>query len=348
MKINRVIAIVLITFCTNIVHGQYYSLFNSEKINVEIEFLRPNVEASSGQTVFNVIKIRNINQSQQTYSLSITYPDGWSIIGEDKFDISIPPVDSLLIPIRIAIGPMARGDIGYSIIAALNDSKGQVIKNEYSFIKVQKSSDTRIKILGRIRYIDQRTRGGDLNIQVENRGNKEELVSFLFEGERGMQINGTKLSSLTNDYTIPPYSDTIIKLNLFFPEEDKGDRNLYRFQVIGKTIDTLYRATAWFNDMGSTFDNYISESQRMLITELISRGAFSNQAQPTFAGIFQGNILLKNNRDISYYYENNDFYDANQLYIHNRMWAAYQQKNIFIRAGDVYKNIFLLVGYIKA
>ncbi|HCY00312.1 MAG TPA: hypothetical protein DG754_09260, partial [Bacteroidales bacterium] len=76
MKINRVIAIVLITFCTNIVHGQYYSLFNSEKINVEIEFLRPNVEASSGQTVFNVIKIRNINQSQQTYSLSITYPDG--------------------------------------------------------------------------------------------------------------------------------------------------------------------------------------------------------------------------------------------------------------------------------
>lgn len=339
MKINRVIAIVLITFCTNIVHGQYYSLFDSEKINVEIEFLRPNIEANSGQTVFNVIKIRNRNQSQQTYSLSITYPDGWSLIGEDKFDISIPPEDSLLVPVRIAIGPMARGDIGYSIIAAINDSKGQVIKNEYSFIKVQKRTDTRIKILSRIRYIDQRTRGGDLNIQVENRGNKEELVSFLFEGERGVQVNGTKLSSLTNDYTISPYSDTIIKLALFFPEDDMGSRNLYRFKVTARTIDTLYRATAWFNDMGSSFDNHISESQKMLIAELISRGAFSNQTQPTFAGIIKGNILLKSNRDVSYYYENTDFYDSNQLYSQNRMWAAYKQKNVFIRVGDVFKSL---------
>jgi outer membrane protein OmpA-like peptidoglycan-associated protein len=77
----------------------------------------------------------------------------------------------------------------------------------------------------------------------------------------------------------------------------------------------------------------------MLIAELISRGAFSNQAQPTFAGMLQGNILLKGNRGISYYYQNNNFTDYDQFYTYNRMWAAYKQDKFFVRVGDIIKSL---------
>jgi hypothetical protein len=94
-------------------------------------------------------------------------PAGWQILGFEKQEITLPPLDSTLIPIRVAVGENVRGDIGYSIIAAITDSRGNLIKNEYSFVKIPREVDLKVKFLTRFEYLDQQT--GYAPVKVKNR-----------------------------------------------------------------------------------------------------------------------------------------------------------------------------------
>ena len=115
--------------------GQYF-LFDNEPPKIDLTFARHSLEAEPGKTIFNVVKVANRSSQTQTFTLQLTAPAGWQIIGQDKFELTIPPLDSTLVPVRVAIGQKVRGDIGYSVIANVTDSRGSSIKTEYSFIKI--------------------------------------------------------------------------------------------------------------------------------------------------------------------------------------------------------------------
>ncbi|HPQ34581.1 MAG TPA: SdrD B-like domain-containing protein, partial [Tenuifilaceae bacterium] len=326
--------VILISTCSVNTYGQFFLLNNNETPNVELSFSRANIEAQSKSTVFNVLKVVNLNQTQQFFTVGITFPDGWSIIGSDKVEVSLAPLDSIYIPIRIAIGGRVRGDIGYSIIAAVTDQRGQIIKNEYCFVKIKRQVDTRIRLINRINYIEQATRTVDVNIHVDNRGNREEFISFLFEGDKEIQLDQTRLSTISKDFTIPAFTDTIISTKLFFAD-DFSAKSLYRLNVTAKTIDSVYRSTAWFNDIDSRYINHIPDAQRLLIAEIIARGVFSSYSKPLFGAKVFGNVLLKKQRELFYYYQTDNIVLPDYIYKYNRMWAGYKHKGFMVRVGDI-------------
>lgn len=92
----------------------------------------------------------------------------------------------------MALGENVRGDIGYSIIAALSDSRGNLSKNEYSFIKVPREVDFIVKFLTRFEYLDQQTGYAPVQVRIENRGNREELVSINLEANKYLGIGTTR------------------------------------------------------------------------------------------------------------------------------------------------------------
>ncbi len=330
----------LVFTCLSIhVNAQFFLYNNSETHNIEMKFTRHEIEASAGQTVFNVIKVVNRSNAYQSYTLNITTPEGWTIIGSSKQDIGIGPMDSLFIPVRVAISGIVRGDIGYSIIAAISDARGVTIKNEYSFIKIKRLTDIKVRLLTRRSYIDQKTRKSELSIQIENKGNREEPISVKVEGSQSLEIADIRQNIFLSDYVVQPYSDTIVNIALYFKDERYSFSTIHFVDVICSTIDTTHSYKTIYYSISDTYNNIIPSNQKAFIAEYNARGLFSNFTNTKHGLTLSGNVLLKNNKDFFYYYNSNDIESPDKLYLDNRMWVGYRQKDFSIRLGQIYPSI---------
>lgn len=319
--------------------GQYLFYNTNEPPKLDVKFAKHSVEAKKGKTIFNVVKIINQSSQSQTFTLNITAPSGWQVIGSENQELTLPPLDSILIPVRVAIGDKVRGDIGYSIIAALTDSKGNTIKNEYSFIKIPREIDLKVRFLTRFDYLDQQSGHSQIKIKVENKGNREELVSLIFEGDNYIGISSARLQNFVQDITIPPYSDSTYTVDAYLNKGIDISKEIFRVNLTARTIDSTYRGTTWLRNLSSNYTNYIPESRRVLVAELFARGLFSNYAKPSYASIIQGNLIFTNKRELYYFYNNYSTNNSKDLYKYNRMWVGYKTEKYNIQIGDINKSI---------
>ena len=118
---------IILLVSSNRLYSQYYLYNNDTPKKINIEFLRHSIEVKSKQVFFNAIKIVSKSNQQETFNLNLTVPQGWNIIGNEKVEITVPPLDSLIVPVRVAVGTQVRGDIGYSVIASLTEDRKSVV-----------------------------------------------------------------------------------------------------------------------------------------------------------------------------------------------------------------------------
>ncbi|MHC1704082.1 MAG: OmpA family protein [Tenuifilaceae bacterium] len=323
---------------SNSIKGQYY-LFNNEPPRIELSFARHSIDATTGKTIFNILKIVNKSQQAQTFNLNLTTPTGWSVIGDEKQVVSLQPLDSILLPIRISIGDKVKGDIGYSVIAAIVDSKGNPIKNEYCFIKMPRRVDLSVKLLTRLEYIDQQTNKSHFKIKIENKGNRDELVNLTFQSDDGLGVVNENLFSYTKDININPFTDTTLTFYVFRNPNDINKREYQKLKVTFKTIDNVSNGTIWFRNLTSSFDNIINTGDKLFVAELASKGIFSEISKPIYAAYLQGKLLLKKNKEFAYYYTNDNFSNKDYIYSKNRMWIKYKSPYYEIHLGDLYSKM---------
>lgn len=333
------IALFLLLLVSTLAQGQYYLFNRPEPAKIELKFAKHSIEAVPGKTIFNVIKIVNQSTNRQTFTLQFTIPSGWKIIGEEKQELTLAPLDSTLIPIRVAIGEKVRGDIGYSIIAALTDNRGNIIKNEYSFIKIPRRMEIAVKLLTRFRYLDQQTGHAPIQIRIDNKGNREEIVTLQLETDSYLGIETSRIQNFIKDITVPPYSDSTVTFDVYLNTKLSTSRETFKVNITAKTIDSTYRSTCWLRNLNHSLTNRIPESKKVLIAELFARGLFSSYSKPAYASILRGNILLHKKREIYYYYNNDNITPVEQLYRYNRMWAGYKSRKFHIRLGDINKSV---------
>ncbi len=334
-----ILSLLFAFFCSLQTRGQYLFFNDNEPPKIDIKFIKHSVEATKGKTIFNVVKIINQSNQAQTFNFQLTVPSGWRILGNEKFELSLPPLDSTLIPIRVAVGENVRGDIGYSIIAAVSDSRGNLIKNEYSFVKVPRDVDVRIKFLSRFEYLDQQTGYAPIRVRIENRGNREELVSLLLEADNYTGLGTARLKNFVQDVNVPPYTDSTVVFDVFLNKDIETTRDLFRLNIKAKTIDSTFQSTCWLKNLSYSYTNYIPESKRVLVAELFARGLFSNYAKPAYASIIQGSILLRKKRELYFFYNNDNTTPTENLYRYNRMWLGFKNDKYFVQVGDINKSI---------
>ena len=193
-------------FC---VKAQYF-LFTDAPADVNLYFTRSSIESAAKSTFFNALVIRNNSNKSESFNLNITVPQGWNVIGKDRIDISLSPLDSIIIPIRIAIEAKVRGDIGYSVIASLTDSRGNTIKNEYCYIRIPRDTDLNVNFIDRTVYLDPVSKSADFSFLIKNRGNRDELINILFDGEDQLGVGFQKETIFSQDLVIPPFSYTLL------------------------------------------------------------------------------------------------------------------------------------------
>ena len=323
-------------FSPSALYAQYY-LYNETPIQIEASFSRHSLEASAKQTFFNVLKIKNKANKSETFTLNLTVPQGWSVIGQEKTEITIAPLDSIIIPIRVAIGGTVRGDIGYSIIASLTDMRGNTIRNEYCFVKIPRKTDLNVRFLQRIIYFDPISYNAEFSVLVKNRGNREELVNFLFDGNRQINIGKQSQTIFSQDVTVPPFTDSTFTFQVELKQEEFFGKKIFGLNTKVSTADTILKNIIWFNLASSIIKNTIPYTEKPLVVELIAQGLLNAEQQPTMVGVVEGKTLFKGNSELYYYYRNYSSQKKEDFYTNNRMYLGTKVGKFQLEIGDAYR-----------
>lgn len=317
-------------------YGQYYLFRSDDPAKADVSFVKHAVEAKANSSVFNVVKIVNPTNSSQTYRLTLTVPEGWSVLGEPIQELTLASHDSVLVPVRVAVASTARGEIGYSLIASITDVRGNLIKNEYSFVKIPSERNLRVRLLNRIVYFDKKTTSATFRIKAENRGNRNELIYFNFLGDRNIIIGESDLDVYNTDISLPPYTDSIISLSVKLKDGfQTSGKDMYALNMHASTLDTSFNGTVWFRYLENKYEGQIPESQKALVVELIGQGLFNAIYTPNYIATLYGTILLNNGADLYYYYRNKGSQTDADLYRYNRMFVGFRNEYLNLKLGDI-------------
>ncbi|MGE0079191.1 MAG: OmpA family protein [Bacteroidales bacterium] len=329
--------------------GQYF-LYTDPKVNIETSFIKHSIEAKAKQVVFNGLRIKNNSNKSENLTLNITVPQGWNVIGDEKIELTLAPLDSIIIPIRVAVGTQVKGNIGYSIIASISDYKGNTVKNEYCFVKIPRLYDLQIKIIGGISYFETTTLRSEFSVLVKNRGNREEPINIYMDGSGLLSIESPENNTYAEDITIKPYSDSIITYKVLLKQTEYFGKNMFPLLTRISTIDSVYNKTIWFKKLDSKFANSISSKEKPLSIELTAQGLLEETRDPVISAIVEGKVLFNGNNDVYYYYRNFASSTREDLYKSTRMYLGVDLNRWNIEIGDSYRTMESLMlgrgGYV--
>jgi outer membrane protein OmpA-like peptidoglycan-associated protein len=321
-----------------VVNGQFF-LYSETPIDIETSFLLHSLVAKSNTSFYNSLRIKNNSNRTEIFNLNITVPQDWKVIGSDKIEIKIDPLDSIIVPIRVSIGGRVRGDIGYSIIASITDSRGNTVKNEYCFVKIPRETDLTVRVLDRIKYFDPNTGSADFSISLNNSGNREEIVNLQFDGQRDLGIGSLKNSFFAQDITVKPYTDTIVTFTAHVTESIISDKNSFPLVFNAVSIDTTFKTNIWFRRLKTHYKNSISPKDKVLSVEFLSQGLMQGDRRPKSVGIVEGSLLMKGDSKLYYYYRNFNSRKFEDFFVYNRMYLGGTYGPWKLEIGDSYRSM---------
>jgi len=316
-------------------YAQFYFIEN--KLNeIEVEFLRKKIEVEEGKTFFNVLKIKNPTNQKLSFEANFSYPADWTFMGERSRNIILNPLDSILIAYRAAPSINAKGEIGYAIVAALVDDKGNTFKNEYTFVNIPKISGLRFKPKNRIIYFDQLKKQTVISLLLSNQGNTEEYIDLNFDLSQGITIEGAQEGLYRSELTLDANCDTIVTLPVKLVSKGNMIANkFHRIQVKAITKDTVFNSSIWAKELDNNYLNDIPYTYKMLNIEAIAQNIFSNET-PNYNFHINGYFLPKGKNNYFYSFQSyGTRKSAKDLWIYSRMLLQLQNKHLSVEIGDI-------------
>lgn len=316
-------------------HAQTYNGFNNSGSTPFISgyFLNEDLIIEPETTFFNVLVIKNQGQQREEVFLEINVPVGWSVIALEDRSYFINPGDSILIPVRAAPSRNVEGEIGYSVIASINNRSGETLTNAYSFIKIPRKSDLRFRPITRMAFFDQQTGDASISFQISNRGNVNELLYLLFESTQNVELRNERDNILAMDLNIRARTDTIITLPARRIDGiNISNGGLYRVDLQANSQERSFNTSFWFNNLTNAYRHRIPSSEKILVLELAAQNLLSDQNTYLVGGV-QGNVLFPQKRSLSY-----QFYKYGSdpdLWRYSRIHLAYNTPGYQIMLGDL-------------
>lgn len=217
------------------------NLPNSRK-TITAEFAFPELEFSEITVTTNVLKVRNNNGKNYTFSVSLNLPAGWKTLNNEDKEYVLKPNDSIYIPVRIITSnKKSKGGTKYSISAYINTNEGKQMAYARFLVGRPKITNWQMQILPRPRiYFLNGENNSSFQINVSNQGdeNQEVLVSMQKIGE-GLVLMDTTNKIIKKNYfelNLPPYADTTISYNVLVSE---AERNQSRIDVWSYRPNTI-------------------------------------------------------------------------------------------------------------
>lgn len=312
--------------------------FNGNQYNqphIEAFFTQENIIIEADASLFNVLVIHNKGERREEIFLEVNAPIGWTTLAYETRSHLINPGDTLFLPVRVAPSKDVAGEIGYSIIAAVNNRTGETLTNAYCFVKIPRETNFQFRPITRMGYFDQTNNTSVISFRMVNRGNINELVYLNFTSTSAISLENERDNILAIDFMIRSKSDTIINIPVTLNEEfGLSNGGILRADVRGFTQDTEFTSSFWFTRLDSRYRFQIPESEKMLIAEIAVQNLLTDQ-EVGFAGGFKGAVLFENNHDINYNFYKFSTGGWDEVLKYSRMKLEYNTPVFRILLGDV-------------
>jgi outer membrane protein OmpA-like peptidoglycan-associated protein len=303
------------------------------KGDLEVRFLKPQVDVVPGKSFFNVLLIKNNSTEERIFNLQINTPKNWEIVGDASEKITLPPLGNLKIPVRVTVDRNAKGGVGYAIVAVLNDSDGNLYDSEYAFLNIPVSPELNLITEKGNRYLDHKYLKSKFSITIENKGNIDETLNIKLNPDISLTVENENL--LITDVFVESGTSKSFTYEVELKEEIDFEKfkNHKLFMTITGS-DTVISKTVWFKYLDWKYYNSFPDNNVPLTIELSAYNIFSN-LESKYRGIIYGKILFKNKIDLFYSFENlNRNSQNNNLYLNSRIRAELTTPKTFIFLGD--------------
>ncbi len=301
IQFKYVLYVVIFTVSHIDCFSQNLSDFNYDQPDLKAYFRHEDLQIEPDETFFNVLNVVNRSNMPHVVVIDFNAPVGWTVIKEEKRNYTIEGGDTLLIPIRVAATKDVRGEIGYSIIASVNDRYDHTLANAYCYVKIPSRSNLRFRPITRVSYFDLETSQSILSFNFENQGNIDELIFIELRSTDNVILPNEENNSLLFDVRLESGKDTTITIPVLL-EQDQNELNnqsLFRVDLEATTDERRFTTTFWFRHLANFFRYEIPPGEIPLIAEAMIHNLFS-EYDPYFSGAVQGNILFRRDRNISY------------------------------------------------
>ena len=313
---------------------------NLSKEELEVRFYKDQVEIKPGKSFFNILSIKNKSNQNIEFNVQLNTPKDWEIIGNAYEKRSLPPNESINLPVRVAVSNNAKGGVGYVIVATITNNKGSIIATEYSFLNIPGISDIKVETSKKSLYFDHKDLSSSFTIKYNNIGNIDEIVNVKIDPENSIFIEGSEGDILVEDVRIPVNKTEEVTYNIKLKEDI--DVQKFQFHKVRLSIDltdTVINRIVWFKYLDWKFENVFSNAIKPLNIEAIAYNIFKD-FEPSYRFRIYGDILLKKNRNIRYSLENitRDRSNRNNLWINSRNFIQFNTPKTSIYVGDNTRN----------
>jgi len=335
------IALVLLNLTFYAFINAQISIGNIQDNQLEMNFLFDKIQSDAHKSIFNLLKIVNRSQIPYAGNLHIAVPREWQFLGETESVITIPPNDSVSIPIRVAITNNALGEIGYSVMATLIQSNGtNNAVSAYFYVTIPRKTDLKAYPEQFIYYIPEYQTKTYFNYQVQNRGNVQELLHLEMKAYNNINVYEDNRDTYIDEFALKSNTDTVVKIPIYTSEVEEDSRQYNRLDIKSYNNDTLYNQTIWFKILKDNYTFRIPENQKCAIIELNGYNIFGI-SKPSFTFQAKGSILFKKEKELYYYFydnfENNTYNGKNYGHLNNA-YIGFKNRFSDTRIGNAQGN----------
>ncbi len=338
MKVNFKYVLLLLIFTVNLVNSssQNFNNYNLDYPQFSAYFHHEDLIIEPEETFFNLLTIVNNGTRPEVVVVNFNAPEGWTVIKEERRNYTIGGGDSIMIPIRVASTKDVRGEIGYSIVASVNDRDDQSLANAYCYVKIPGKSDLRFRPITRVAFFDLQTRETEIRFQFNNRGNINEVVNVNLTSTENIILPNERDNLLTFDLRLEAGTDTIITLPVALSEDNDiaAGQYQYRVDLEATTEEERFTTSFWFRHLTNYFRYEIPPGEIPLTLDLMIHNLFS-EYDPYFSAAVMGNILFRENRSINYRYRAYGIGRTDDIWRRSRFRIAYNAPDFNVIIGDV-------------
>jgi outer membrane protein OmpA-like peptidoglycan-associated protein len=316
-----------------ILNGFVSSQVVLNKGDLDMRFLKPQVDVVPGKSFFNVLLIKNNSPDEREFNLKINTPRNWEIIGDASEKIVLPPLGNLKIPVRVTVDKNAKGGVGYAVVAVLSDMEGNLFDSEYAFLNIPVKTKINLITESGARFLDHKFLKSKFTFTVENLGNIDEIINIKLNPDISLTVENENI--FITDVPVESGSFKNISFEVQLKEDIDFDKfKNHKLYLTLTGTDTVISKTIWFNYLDWKYYNSFPDNNIPLNIELSGYNVFSN-LEAKYRAIIYGKILFKNKHDLFYSFENlNRSNQTNNIYINSRIKLEYSNPNTYIFLGD--------------
>ena len=325
--------------------------FSQNRGGVRVSFKKTDTDISYGDFASNVIRIVNNTGSAGKFSLMLSPPAGWQLIGNPMREIDVAANDSLFIPVRLKQRGEIRGDMTY-VTNAFVMVRGFTVASAVWNISIIKKSDWHVKPSSNRVYFTSKSDSTSFYLNLTNNGNSDENLLIKCKPESGLFVENEKGEPETNvikRVALKAGMDTFIVFKVLrdaepsLPTDYENEREqMYRLNLRveneNKNTEGKGHWQGRVNFVKLESESKIKASSFISFPLTFEFNSYNILTDNTYATLsLYGYHDIGQNRAFSYYYQGS--FIKNQFewrtYLGNYFYVGYFSENYRAEIGDI-------------